>query len=164
MPTPSFTRASRAKGVALKPPIEINPDINLVVNQAIMMGMTLDPNDDNRPKNIEKWLDLFGELIPSIDSNAPTWKISRVQFLNELESEGYVETESKVAHLGKLELLKKIAKTFQDVFETKSSNNLVNSKSAEVNLLSQSKYKSPQIIQPKRDYKFTRKKILPIYS
>ncbi len=72
VPTPSFTRASRAKGVALKPPREINPNISLVVNQAIMMGMTLDPHDDNRPKNIEKWLGLFGELIPSIDSNAPT--------------------------------------------------------------------------------------------
>ncbi|NEQ37759.1 MAG: protein kinase [Okeania sp. SIO3I5] len=159
VPTPSFTRASKAKGVVLKPPREINPDINLVVNQAIMMGMTLDPNDDNRPKNIEKWLDLFGELIPSIDSNAPTWKISGVQFLNELKSENRVETESKVARLGKLELFKKIANIFQGIFETKYSNNLVNSKGAEVNLLSQSKYKSPQILQPKRDYNLREKNI-----
>ncbi|MEM1170341.1 MAG: hypothetical protein AAGJ08_15000 [Cyanobacteria bacterium P01_H01_bin.35] len=159
VPTPSFTRATRGKGVALKSPIEINPDISLVVNQAIMMGMTLDPNDDNRPKNIEKWLGLFGELIPSIDSNAPTWKISELQFLTELESEAAVGTESKFSQLGKLELFKKITNVFQGVLETKSSNNLVNSKNAEVNLLSQSKYKSPQIIPTKRDYNLREKNI-----
>ncbi|NEP80577.1 MAG: protein kinase [Okeania sp. SIO3B3] len=146
VPTPSFTRASRAKGFVLKPPIEINPNINLVVNQAIMMGMTLDPNDDNRPKNIEKWLDLFGELIPSIDSNAPTWRIT------ELKVESRVDTESKVAQLPKLQLFKKIANAFQDFFETKSSHNLVNSKNYQSNLPSKSKYKYPQILQSKRGY------------
>ncbi|MGD1698658.1 hypothetical protein [Dapis sp. BLCC M229] len=70
VPTPSFSRASREKGVTLKPAIEINYDINWVVNQVIMMGITLDPNDYNRPINIKKWLGLFGELIPSIDSNS----------------------------------------------------------------------------------------------
>jgi len=65
VPIPSFSRVSRAKSVVLKPPIEINPNINLVVNQAIIMGITLEHNDDNRAKTIEKCLDLFRELIPS---------------------------------------------------------------------------------------------------
>lgn len=140
LPTPSF---SRATGIALQKPIDINLNINPGINQAILMGMTLYPDDDNRPKSIQDWLDSFGTFIPSVDSNAPTWRIPGIKPLTELEAEGYFETETHLIKLPKFELLKGFITAIKEILQP-TSPILVSPK---VNSFKELKYKSYLLLQ-----------------
>lgn len=55
-PPPAFMRLVRD---SLKPPQQINQSISDDVNQAILQGMALQP--ENRPQSVQQWLTLFPE-------------------------------------------------------------------------------------------------------
>ena len=57
----------------LKPPKEINPRISENVNQAILKGMEVEPQD--RPQTMGKWLRLLGFSIPRLPWRQPHWAL-----------------------------------------------------------------------------------------
>ncbi len=156
IPTPSF---SRATGLSLKEPIEINPKINPAINQAIIKGITLYPDDDNRPKSVQDWLDSFGSFIPSIDSSSPTLKIPGIKSLAELEAEGYFDVENNLIELPKFERLKAFIKAIANIFYLKLSTNSFNQP---VNLVSQFTYKFHQFAKEEQDYNLREQNIAEI--
>jgi formylglycine-generating enzyme required for sulfatase activity len=58
LPHPAINRAS---GMVLESPISINPNISSRVNQVILTGMELEP--ENRPQTMQQWLELFKEPV-----------------------------------------------------------------------------------------------------
>jgi serine/threonine-protein kinase len=48
---------SRVMGCSLAPPQQLNPNISDVVNQAILQGLELNP--ENRPQSVQEWLQLL---------------------------------------------------------------------------------------------------------
>jgi serine/threonine protein kinase len=72
-PTESFQR--KAYNMPLVPPIEHNSSISNQLNQAILKGMELEP--ENRPQTMHEWLELLEEppaTIPPPPPQPPTHK------------------------------------------------------------------------------------------
>ncbi|MBW4592607.1 MAG: GUN4 domain-containing protein [Brasilonema angustatum HA4187-MV1] len=67
---------SRMFGEPLKPPKELNSNINDRVNQAILQGMELRP--ENRPQSMQEWLALLDIKFPSTPPVNPSPPISTV--------------------------------------------------------------------------------------
>ncbi|WP_290602419.1 protein kinase [Anabaena sp. AL93] len=164
VPTPSF---SRSTGIPLEKPIDINPKINPVINQSILMGMTLYPNDDNRPKSIQDWLDSFGTLIPSINSNAPTLRIPGIRRISEIEAEmeeNNFDDEINLIEFPNFNKIKGFINVIKDIFASISSpnstnhqiNNVVNN---EINNTNSLKNQSNQITQPQQNYELRERNI-----
>ncbi|MDK2411789.1 protein kinase [Aphanizomenon sp. PH219] len=166
VPTPSF---SRSTGIALEKPIDINPKINPVINQSILMGMTLYPNDDNRPKSIQDWLNSFGQLMPSIDSNIPTWKIPGIRRISEMEENNF-DDEINLIEFPSLDKIKGfvnniIKNIFAPISSTNSTNDqinyiyIVNNELDETNSLKNQSYPITQITQPQQNYEVRERNI-----
>jgi serine/threonine protein kinase len=164
VPTPSF---SRATGIPLEKPIDINP----VINQSILIGMTLYPNDDNRPKSIQDWLDSFGTLIPLIDSNAPTLRIPGIRRISEIEAEmeeNNFDDEINLIEFPSLDKIKGfvnniIKNIFAPISSTNSTNDqinyIVNNEIDETNSLKNQSYPITQITQPQQNYEVRERNI-----
>jgi hypothetical protein len=56
---------SRVMGCPLAPPNQVNPIISNVVNQAILQGLELNP--ENRPQSVQDWLQLLIPIAPADD-------------------------------------------------------------------------------------------------
>lgn len=56
---------SRVMGCPLAPPNQLNPIISNVVNQAILRGLELNP--ENRPQSVQEWLQLLVRTPPADD-------------------------------------------------------------------------------------------------
>ena len=59
-PTPSLAR--KYSGRKLKLPTQYNPEISPQLEEAIVQGMSLEPQ--NRPSSVKAWLDLFPKDVP----------------------------------------------------------------------------------------------------
>ena len=78
--TPPTAAFMRAFNDPLKPPFQINPNISVAVDRAIMKGMEMD--ETKRPQSVQKWLDMLsqptldncgqrGGVLPTIPSRQP---------------------------------------------------------------------------------------------
>jgi WD40 repeat protein/tRNA A-37 threonylcarbamoyl transferase component Bud32 len=60
----------RDRNISLEAPITLNPSISASVNQAIMHGMSMQPQ--YRPQSVREWLDLFSSSLDNSLTRIPT--------------------------------------------------------------------------------------------
>ena len=86
-PTPCMAR--KYSNTPLREPIQVNPNLSHELNDFILRGMALEPQD--RPNNVREWL----ELLPLSDTNSSSFQLIHSPEINKTSTDNSVIDSSE---------------------------------------------------------------------